>query len=323
MLRTVMSTPSMGTHTVTPERAAIEWEVRLREGDADAAELAAFDKWFSREINELAWNALQQRLARMRTIGAVEPLAVSAALRATSTKRRKLIQAGFGVATLAFSGLAIRDAAHALGLDADWQSGIGQRSTVNLADGSRMTIDAGSRIYRGASASATVVALKVSAGQALIEPQAGSRGTLRIEADHGVVSSAGATLNVGRIYRHTVVSVTGGDARLSLAGRAPVHIDADSSVAFSAQGVRRLSQPFELMSAWTRGLYVADNAALPELFDVFNRYRGGIIRATGAAAQLRVSGVFALNQIDRALTQVADTLPVDVTRVGSYLTVFS
>jgi transmembrane sensor len=110
---------------------------------------------------------------------------------------------------------------------------------------------------------------------------------------------------------------------LSLPGRAPMRIDADSGVAFSAKGVRQLSQPFELVSAWTKGLYVADNVALPELFDVFNRYHSGIVRATGAATQQRVSGVFALNQIDRALSQVADTLPVDVTRVGSYLTVFS
>jgi transmembrane sensor len=77
------------------------------------------------------------------------------------------------------------------------------------------------------------------------------------------------------------------------------------------------------VSAWTRGIFVADNLPLPALVDVFNRYDSGVIRVTGGANQLRVSGVFLLGDIPRALTQVADSAPVELTRIGDYVSVFS
>ena len=102
-----------------------------------------------------------------------------------------------------------------------------------------------------------------------------------------------------------------------------MRVRAGESVAFTRDGARRLAQPFELVSAWTRGLFVADNVTVAEVADVFNRYRVGLIRATGAAATQRISGVFVLNDIDRAVQQVADSAPVELTQIGSYLPGFS
>ncbi|MFP3606015.1 FecR family protein [Paraburkholderia sp. SIMBA_053] len=244
------------------------------------------------------------------------------ALRVPSEKRRKLLRAGFGGMAAVLGFVAVRDGVHRLGLDADWRSDIGERRTVSLADGSRMTIDAGSRIYR--TAAHDDLSLRVSAGQVLISmPESRAGASRRIETAHGVIETAGGTLNIGRIYHHGVLAVGTGNAALSLPERKPIRVAAGESVIFSATGAHRLAQSFDMVSAWTRGIFVADNLPLPALVDVFNRYDTGLIHVTGSAVEVRVSGVFLLGDIPRALTQVADNAPVELTRVGDYLSVFS
>ncbi|TDV19634.1 FecR family protein [Paraburkholderia caballeronis] len=303
------------------ERAAIEWEARLRGGDADETELAEFAAWHRELDNSRAWAALQERLARLRMDGSAARAAAAAALRVPSEKRRKLLRAGFSTMAVALAGLALKESAHRLGLDADWRSAIGQRQTVQLAGGARMTMDAGTSVYRGSRHAD--FALRVPVGQVLVSMPARAGNALAVATADGDVWSAGGELNVGRIYRHSVVAVRDGDAELRLARGRVMRVRAGESVAFTRDGARRLAQPFELVSAWTRGLFVADNVTVAEVADVFNRYRVGLIRATGAAATQRISGVFVLNDIDRAVQQVADSAPVELTQIGSYLTVFS
>lgn len=316
-----MSAPALPADGARAGREAIEWEVRLRDGDADEAELAAFAAWHGERENGRAWAALQERLARMRRDGAVGRAAAAAALRVPSEKRRRLLRAGFSTAAVALAGLALKESAHRLGLDADWRSAIGQRQTVRLADGTQMTMDAGTLVYRGGRRAD--LALRVPVGQVLVSVPVRAGPTLTVATAHGTVSSAGGDLNVGRIYRHSVVAVRSGEAALLLPQRRVLRLRAGDSVAFTRDGARRLAQPFELVSAWTRGLFVADNVTLAEVVDVFNRYQVGLIRATGAAAGKRISGVFVLNDIRRAVQQVADNAPVELTRIGPYLTVFT
>ncbi|WP_186310898.1 FecR family protein [Paraburkholderia sp. BCC1886] len=304
------------------DRAAIAWEVHLREGNLRAAELADFDHWRSDASNARAWEALQARLARLRPREAVRRAAVAEALRVPSEKRRRLLRAGFGGAAVLLGSLALHDSVRRLGLDADWHSAIGERRTVQLADGSRMTIDAGSRIYRASPRND--LALRVSVGQVLLHAPASRAGVLRqIETEHGTVMTDGGELNVGRIHRHSVVAVGKGEAMLYQRGARPLAVSAGESVAFAHEGARRLAQPFELVSAWTRGLFVADDISLEALVDVFNRYDDGLIRVVGPAAQARVSGVFLLRDIPGSLVQVAENTPVELTRVGDYLRVLS
>ncbi|MEK6424282.1 MAG: DUF4880 domain-containing protein [Burkholderia gladioli] len=316
-----------GAGVLSPDKAAIAWEVRLRDGEVAADELAAFEAWRGEADNARAWQALQERLARLRGTGARERAATAAALRVSSASRRKMLRAGFGVASAVLLGVGVRESVRGLGLDADWRSGIGSIETVRLADGTPMTIDAGSRIYRAAAREAGAqpedIALRVSEGQVLVRMAPGLRGRITLATRDGAVTGRVGTLNVGRIGRRSIVSVRGGDAWLHPARGAPVAVRAGDSLAFSADGVHRVGQPFELVSAWTRGMYVADDVPLSDLVDVFSRHRHGVLQVAGSAGELRISGVFMLGDIDAALRQVAQSAPVTVTRLGPYLTVLT
>jgi transmembrane sensor len=307
---------------LSPQRQAVMWEVRLREGDADGAELRAFERWRGATVdNAQAWDALQERLARMGGGGSRASAAMAHALRVPSTERRRALRAAFGLLALGVGAWGAREGALGLGLDADWRSAVGERGAGVLADGTPLAYDADSRIYLAGSAVAPLLDLRQ--GQLLLKATPQSAGILTVSTAHGTVVSSGAVLNVGRLRERSVVSVKAGSALLRPAGRAAVPIEAGQTFYFDRHGARASDLSFAAVSAWTRGVFVADRLPLAELLEVFGRYRAGLLRASGKAATQEISGVFRLDDIDGALLQVAAALPVKLTRYGRYVAVFS
>lgn len=304
------------------EHQAVMWEVRLREGDIGASVLNEFDHWRTAEsVNEQAWNALQQRLSRIGGSHSRDALAVAHALRTPNTERRRALRAAFAMLVVGCGAWTIREGIHGMGLDADWQSGVGERGEGKLADGTPLAFDANTRIYLGGSSASPRLDLKQ--GQVLLKSWPQLDDVLSVATDHGVVVTEGATFNVGRLHQRSVVSVSAGSALLRPQGGAPVLVSAGETFYFSHHGVQQSEMPFAAASAWMRGVCVADRMPLAELADIFGRYRKGLLRVSGRAASMEISGVFRLEDVERALLQVADILPLRVKRYGSYLTVLS
>ena len=75
---------------------------------------------------------------------------------------------------------------------------------------------------------------------------------------------------------------------------------------------------------WTRGLVAMDNQPLGELIEAMRDYRPGVLRVDRHAAQIRISGVFSLDDTERALRALAETQPVRVnTRTPYWVTIES
>ena len=309
---------------------AVEWEVRLREGQAAAVSidddaLRDFARWYAASASHAqAWDALQERLARLggRTgatlSGGGPDAAMAAALRAPSDERRRALRAAFGLLVV-----GVGAGYHQLGLDADWRGAIGQRGRATLADGTAMAYDADSRIYlQSGTGAAGTASLHLQRGQLLLTPgTAGANAPLTVATAHGVVQADGAEFTVGRLRGRSVVAVRSGSAMVRPDGHAALRLQAGQACHFNRDGARASDLSFAAVSGWTRGVHVADRAPLAELLDVFGRYRSGMLRASESAAERLVSGVFRLHDIDAALRQLAEALPVTVTRYGPYLTV--
>jgi transmembrane sensor len=306
------------------EHQAVMWEVRLREGDVGATVLNEFDHWRTAEAaNERAWNALQQRLSRIGGVHARDASAIKHALRTPAAQRRRALRSAFGLLALGCGTWALREGVHGLGLDADWQGTIGRRGEGMLADGTPLAYDANSRIYLSGSAASPVLDLRQ--GQVLLKSWTRREGVLTVATAHGSVATGGAVFNVGRLYARSVVAVSVGSALLRAKDGPALLISAGESFYFGggSGGAQASGLSFNAISAWTRGVCVADRMPLAELLEIFGRYRKGLLRASDRAAALEISGVFRLEDIERALLQVADILPVRIQRYGSYLTVLS
>lgn len=301
------------------EHQAVMWEVRLREGDVGPSILNEFDHWRASEgANECAWNALQQRLSRIGGAYSHDAPALARALRTPSGERRRALRAAFSLAVLGIGGWS---GVRSLGWDADWHSAIGQRGEGTLADGTPLAFDASSRIYlEGSGASPR---LHLRQGQMLVNARPRGAGVLSVATEHGAVLTGGAVLNVGRLHQRSVVSLREGSALLRPRNGAAVLVSAGETFYFDSAGAKEAELPFAAVSAWTRGVCVADRMPLAELLEIFGRYRAGLLRVGGRAAAFEISGVFRLEDIERALLQVADILPLRIQRYGDYLTVLS
>lgn len=311
-----------GATPSAPKRQAVMWEVRLREGDADAAQLRAFDHWRGASAaNARAWDDLQERLTRMGGRGAHTSAAMAHALRTPSDERRRALRAGFGLLALGVGAWGALEGVQGLGLDADWHSAVGQRGEGALADGTPLAYDADSRIYLAGGAAAPVLDLR--RGQLLLKAASRADRVLSVTTAHGTVVSSGALINVGRLRERSVVSLGTGSALLRPAAGRAMPIEAGQTFYFDRHGASASELPFAAVSAWMRGIVVADRLPLSELLEVLGRYRAGLLRASGRAATRPISGVFRLDDIEGALQQVAAALPVKLTRYGRFLAVFS
>lgn len=65
--------------------------------------------------------------------------------------------------------------------------------------------------------------------------------------------------------------------------------------------------------AWSQGFLLADNLPLSEFVLQLGRYRHGLITCDPDIAKLRIVGSFPLNDPDRILMALQETLPVKVT----------
>lgn len=304
------------------EHQAVMWEVRLRDDDVCAAVLTEFDHWRTcTAANEQAWNALQQRLGRIGGAHARDGLAIARALRTPATERRRALRAGFGMLVMGCGAWGMQQGIHGLGLDADWRSAVGERGEGALADGTPLAFDANSRIYLGGSTQSP--RLDLHQGQVLVRSWPQRDEVLTVATADGAVSTEGATFNVGKLHARSVVSVSSGSALLRPRDARPVLVSAGETFYFGHGAAQQAEMSFGAVSAWTRGVCVADRMPLAELLDIFGRYRKGLLRAGGPAAALQISGVFRLEDIERALLQVVDILPVRMQRYGAYLTVLN
>jgi transmembrane sensor len=307
---------------MTPARQAIMWEVRLREKQPAAALLCEFDLWLIASPAHLqAWDGLQQRLAHMGGARSPDAAAFAQALRAPVVDRRRALRSAFGLLALGAGGWGALQGGRELGLDADWRSGTGERGQGALADGTPLAYDAGSRICLSGGAASPVLDLRQ--GQLLVTAWPARGRSLVVATAHGAAVTEGAVLGLSRLRDRSVVSVQSGSALLRQPGRAAVPVAAGQTFYFNHDGARLAGLSFEAASAWRRGVFVADRLPLADLLDVFGRYRTGLLRASADTATLQISGVFRLDDIERALLQVADTLPVTLTRYGRYVAVFS
>ena len=299
------------------EREAIDWEVRLRGAVPEPGELRAFAAWHAAPDHAAAWAALQRRLGRMGGHGAADAAAIAQALRTPVQDRRRALRAGFALGAFALTGWGGLRGIHALGLDADWRSSVGERGEGMLADGSPLRFDAATRIDLGADRA--MPRLHLRQGQLMVR----ARGPLALAAGGATIVTEGARLAAGRFGQRTVLAVAGGEATLHPAGGAPRRLDAGQTIQVDAGGIRPSSLSFTAATAWTHGMLVADRLPLPDLLDAFGRYHAGVLRAGGAAAGRSVSGVFRLADLDRSLHQLSEALPVKIERYGSFLTVLT
>lgn len=286
---------------------AIDWRVRLASGLAPVEELEACQRW--RELHpshEQAW----QRLAVFDgRLGAMPPPQASQALR---YRDRRTVLKGV-VLLLGATALA---GGTSLGLRgtpwlAEQRTATGERRRLALPDGGWLQMNSGTALDLAFDSQQRWI--RLLAGEIMI--QTGKQGTERpfwVDTPMGRLQALGTGFSVRVAESSVLLAVEEGAVAVkpSAMAQAAAVIRAGEQAQFDREGVFAM-QPLDRDAlAWREGYLVARQWPLARLCGELGRYRPGVLRCDPAVAGLLISGVFPVDETDRALAALGRSLPV-------------
>jgi len=305
---------------------AIDWMVALRAATPDQALLQRLSVWLQQDAaHQQAWRRLEQRLGHsFATLHNLEQRAPGQAAEARrlllqpTRSRREMLGA---IASLGLLGSALwggwrSDTAQ--GWLADLHTGRGERRSFTLADGSRLSLNSASAVDVQFDAVQRLLLLRH--GELLIQVARDPQRPLRVRTAQGFVQALGTRFLVSQEDNVTRVVVLQHSVRVSLADGQWAELQQGQAALLYNHGIERLSGEQLQRAAWLDGRLEVLDQPLHAVVDALRPYQRGYIRLAPAARDLRVQGVFPLDQPQQALSVLAEALPITVERYGPWLT---
>jgi len=299
--------------------AAIEWVVRLRSGEAGDEEHEAFARWRRSDArHEAAAAHLEQALGTIRNlpVSALGPGSARRVLLA-SPSRRKLVRntlalliAGGGAALLTQRLTPLQD------IMADLHTATGERKHVRLADGSEIWLNARTAVDVDFGADARHIRLRD--GEIVVEVAHDAQRPFIVQTRQGSMRALGTRFLVRQEDGDTVLAVLHSSVRIDTLGGSNDVLQAGQSVRFDADRIVPIKPSASAVAAWTAGLIEVHDRPLGEVIAALRPYRSGFLRITPQAAALCVTGIFSLDDSERTLAALAETLPIAIRRRTDY-----
>lgn len=307
--------------------AAIGWMVTLHSGSASASERSRFAQWLeAHPRHREAWAQLQSPLDQMRAPLRATPQASAptagrllgdtlARAEARTRQRRNLLRGALGVGGMA-TGAALIASRYTpvTQWTADLRTGTGERRDVTLPDGSVLTLDARSAADLHFAPGHRTVTLRQGALIAQAAPATNVDGgaPFIVRTAHGQVQALGTRFVVRQEATHTLVGMLEHSVEITTQQGERLRLQEGQSARFDPDRVTPVPDAPDATSAWQRGMLEAHDQPLGDVVQALRAYRPGFIRVAPRAAALHVYGTYALDDTDRALAALAETLPVDV-----------
>ncbi|MDG2529918.1 FecR family protein [Caulobacter endophyticus] len=276
-----------------PGEAAADWFAKAEDDRMAAGERRAFDAWMADADNarayhdvEEAWDVLgeaggDRELLRMR----------SAALRAASGPSRRAVfgMAGAAIAAAGAGGAGLMMAGAA---QATIRTGVGERLTAPLPDGSRVTLAPLSKIR--VRFTSKVRAVRLDEGQAYFEARRASDRPFRVTAGDQIAESAGGRFQVTLGEGGSQILLEEGALQVATAeGATARRVAAGQVLSGPAATPRVTAADVDGLTAWRSGRLVFDDEALSDVVAAFNRYSADqLVLARPELGAIRVSGSF-------------------------------
>lgn len=289
---------------------ALEWLVRLNDIRVDDGTRQDFARWLGQPGSAEAWDRARSLWDRLHP-------ATQEIRRQRRMTRRAALSAGMAAVIAPALFWSSRP-----GRFADHRTAAGETRPLDLDDGSRVDLAAGSALSLAYGPRRR--GLTLHRGEAFFQVAPDPARPFVVRAGAGEVTALGTAFNIRLTGRDVSVSVTqhsvrarsdAGGERIVSAGQGLVYGPAGHS------GIHAIAP--DQATAWRQGVYVFRAAPLAEVMDVLGRNAGWTVMITEPARPLPVTAMFNLAQLDRAPETIARTLPVRVTRLAGGLIVLS
>ncbi|MDD2058974.1 FecR family protein [Pseudomonas sp. GD03860] len=305
---------------------AIDWMVRLSAGNTDATLQAQFDQWLASEPSHAqAWNRLQERLGgacqTVRSLDRRVPGQAGEARRVLlqpSTSRRDVLRS---IAALGMLGGGVWLGARSpMGeaLLADLRTGRGERRTFDLADGSRLSLNAGSAVDLQFDEHQRLLILRQ--GELVIQVASDPRRPLRVRTAQGELRALGTRFLVSQEAGATRLLVLEHSVRASLFNGTGQDVQEGRAALLLSQRIDALGNGEAHRADWLNGRLNVLDDSLEAVVEALRPYYRGFVRVEPQVRGLRVQGVFPLDEPQRAFDALAETLPVRIDHYSPWLT---
>lgn len=301
---------------------AFAWAVVLGSGTAGPDERRAFEAWRAQSAqNRVAWQrveAIENEFASARAASAGGAAALNRVAEGRARRRRR-----FAIGLRCLLPVAL-----IAGLLASWLPGpsweadhvtdVGERRTIPLPSGAivHLNSDTAIDIARGDDG----VTVHLHHGEMLVDSgRAGVRDKPSAATMDGRFTPLGTRFVVTRGEAGTELAVIHGHVAMApRGGGATVEAAAGTHWRVGRDGIERRAANGLVPGAWVDGIVDADNARLGDVLDALDRHHGGLLRYDSAIADMRVTGLFRVDDPQAALTALERSLPVRVDRTTDW-----
>lgn len=328
---------------------ASAWCLRLSEGALAIDEQSAFDAWIDADPDNL--DAFERTVRMWQRFGeaATSPELIEVRERALATYRRRnqarwAVRSGSRRALWSIAAcLVLAFVASVLWLQSQsdiYRTAVGERRIVVLADGSRISLDAATRVDVRLEKDRRVLVLRQ--GRAKFDVARDPFRPFSVSAGDKTVVATGTSFSVELLRRRMHVVLYEGQVAVMEArarGRAPVPVAlkgdrgaADRLLSPGSELVAGLSQSTASVAptdvarslSWEVGQLAFIDEPLASAVERVNRYVARrIALADARAARLEINGVFNSGDVEAFLVGVRETLPVRITEQGETMVIAS
>jgi len=300
-------------------RQAIEWMLRLKSHPTSGRMQQRCEQWrAAHPDHELAWQRVLSLNADLRSrFQALPGSGVAFDALETSAQRlgrRQTLKLLSGLLVMGCGAYLAKDITPWQQWNADFATGIGERSGFALTDGTRLQLNTDSAVDQDFSATQRLITL--SKGEILVtcgaDAQSPVSRPLRVSCSHGVFEGLAGRFVVRQESHHTRLSVIEGEVLIRAPGADSVKVAAGQSYRVDGSRVDRLPSLDMEPGAWADGLIVTRNMRLGDFIAEVSRYRRGYLGCAQDVADLRLSGVFRLEDTDKLLAILPQTLAVQL-----------
>ncbi|OLU24436.1 iron dicitrate transport regulator FecR [Pseudomonas sp. PA15(2017)] len=283
---------------------AASWLLLMQDAPLTSAQQAELESWRrSDPQHERAWRRAQRLLSRL---GSLPSGLASQTLSRPSPRSRRDVLRGLlillGAAPLGWWGW------QRASVGSTYLTALGERREIQLVDGTQLSLN-----------SNTVLHIRFAAEQCLLHLEQGeiylatatdakrSSRSLWVRTAQGRMQALGTAFSVRQLLQETQLAVYEGAVR--------VHLEAvESHVTVRAGQLRFTRDRFGAIEgvvaaqlAWRNGLLVADDMSLQQWGQELMRYSDQVLDCDPVIADLRISGVFPVDDLPLALSMLAQS----------------
>jgi len=293
-------------------RQAITWMLRMGNAGPDGRVQRQCADWRAADQrHELAWQRIQamnqEITSSYRAVPGAGQALEAGAQRLGRRQALKLLGVVTAMGSAAWLG---RNLDQWQQWSSDYATGVGERRSYTLPDGSRMQLNTRSAADISFTGQQRLVSLKH--GEIMLTCQPDPR-PFRVSNRDALFEAAEGRFMVRQQDDCTRLTVaTGKVAMYPAQGSTPVWAHAGQSWQIDPTGPRLLATADMDMGAWADGLIVTRDMRLQAILEEVGRYRHGYLGCAAEIADLRLSGVFRLDDTDKLLALLPQTLPVQL-----------